>query len=90
MPSAGAARDGAGPRIRFPGEAGKEIMKVISASAVAPRTRGMTLKGWPALGDVYCNVERRRSWTSFKLMQQRAGGAGPEMLSTITPGLIKT
>jgi hypothetical protein len=34
----------------------------------------MTLKGWPALGDVYCNVERRRSWTCFKLVHQRVSG----------------
>jgi hypothetical protein len=52
-------------------------MNLISASAVGPRTRGMTLKGWPALGDVYCHVERRRSWTGFKLLHQRAGAAGP-------------
>jgi hypothetical protein len=89
VPSAGAARVGTGPRIRFPGEAGKEIMKFISASAAALRTRGMTLKGWPALGDVYCNVERRRSWTGFKLMHQRAGAAGPEMPSTTILGFIK-
>ncbi len=78
MSSAGAARAGTGLRIRFPGEAGKEIMNMISASAAAPRTRGMTLKGWPALEDVYCNVERRRSWTGFKLMHQRAGAVGQE------------
>ena len=50
---------------------------MISASASALRPRGTTLKGWPALGDVYCNVERRRSWTGFKLVQQRASAARP-------------
>ena len=37
--------------------------------------------GWPALGDEYCNVGRRRSWTWIKLMLQRAEarplGLGP-------------
>ena len=31
--------------------------------------------GWPALGDVYCYVERRRSWTGFKLVRQRTRAA---------------
>ncbi len=35
------------------------------------------IKGWPALGDVYCNVERRRSRTGFKLVRQRASAARP-------------
>jgi hypothetical protein len=52
-------------------------IKIISASVSALRPRGMTLKGWPALGDVYCNVERRRSWTGFKLVRQRARAARP-------------
>jgi hypothetical protein len=35
------------------------------------------LMGWPALGDGYCNVERPRSWTGFKVMYQRARALGP-------------
>jgi hypothetical protein len=35
------------------------------------------LMGWPALGDRYCNVGRRRSWTGFKIMYQRARALGP-------------
>ena len=34
--------------------------------------------GWPALGDGYCNVGRRRSWTWIKLV-----GARSVMLRTI-------
>ena len=83
---AGAARACTGPRIQFPGKAGKGISlyKKISASVSALRPRGTTLKGWPALGDVYCNVERRRSWTGFKLMHQRAQGPWPEAIRAHT------
>ena len=42
MTLAGAARACTGPRIRFPGKAGKEI-KIISASVSALRPRGTTL-----------------------------------------------
>ena len=34
-------------------------------------------KGWPALGDEYCNVGRRRSWTWIKLMLHRAEARPP-------------
>ena len=66
------------------------LYKMISASASALRPRGTTLKGWPALGDVYCYVERRRSWTCFKLVHQRA--SGPPGSATFSPdlGLVRT
>jgi hypothetical protein len=34
---------------------------------------GPTLIGWPAHGDGYCNVGRRRSWTWIKLDGARNG-----------------
>ena len=64
------------------------LYKMISASVSALRPRGMTLKGWPALGDVNCNVERRRSWTGFKLLRQRARAARPALeIPTLTAAL---
>jgi hypothetical protein len=89
---AGAARACTGPRIRFPGKAGKEISlyKKISASVSALRPRGTTLKGWPAHGDVNCYVERRRSWTGFKLVRQRASAARPARTTQLRLRPVRT
>ena len=42
-------------------------MNQISVSTVVLCAGRATLIGWPALGDEYCNVGRRRSWTWIKL-----------------------
>ena len=74
---------GSGPRLREPsdsisGQGWQGDYIKCSPSQSQPRcTRGMTLIGWPGLGDGYCHVERRRSWTWIKLMRQRAGGRAP-------------
>jgi hypothetical protein len=66
---------------------------MISESASALRTRGMTLKVWPALGDIYCNVggvgagRVSSSCTSGRKgpgpkRSEHALGPGPEGIST--------
>jgi hypothetical protein len=47
------------------------------AIVITPQEGESHYSGWPALGDVYCNVERRRSWTGFKLVRQRARAGRP-------------
>jgi hypothetical protein len=47
--------------------------------------------GWPALGDGYCNVERRRDWMGFKLVNQQAGAKGlKSSYRPPTAGLVRT
>ncbi len=41
--------------------------------------------GWQALGDIYCNVERRRSGTLFELMQQWALGVQSRSILATRP-----
>jgi hypothetical protein len=55
---------------------------MIYASVSALRTRGMTLKGWPALGDVYCNGERCRSCQALAPAGQ-CGSPGPLVNPTL-------
>jgi hypothetical protein len=69
---------------------GDYYIKMISASVSALYTHGATLKGWPALGDVYCNVERRRSWTCFKLVHQRVNGSPGSATFSPDLGLVRT
>jgi hypothetical protein len=88
-PSVGAARAlGFDIRARL----ARRLYERISASASALRTRGMTLKGWLALGDGYCNVGRRRSWTGFKLINppERARPTGPNRVPVPDHGPVTT
>ena len=66
-------------------------MNQISVSTVVLCAGRATLIGWPALGDEYCNVGRRRSWTWIKLAPptcRRRARPGPMAGASCPPSLL--
>ena len=64
------------------------VNKQMPSNRLSLCALGTTLIGWPALGDGYCNVGRRRSWTWIKLVGAR--GNVPDRTHPVTAELSHT